>query len=140
MSQLDSSDTVADYLPGENVMVLYLNDEISYEDSIYVSPRKICAWWKSPYQADCLHTEEWSMRKDRRAVYSLGRAPSGAFVSKSRTPNGEWVAGARDKVSTGHVQKGVVTVCKYEDIPQAVTADGSVVVPDMVVTMSSIVP
>lgn len=34
--------------------------------------------------------------------------------------------------------RGVVKMCKYEDMPQAVTADGSVVVPDMVVAMSSI--
>lgn len=34
MEELEESQSVAYYVPGENAMVLYLNDEESYEDSI----------------------------------------------------------------------------------------------------------
>lgn len=39
MSEAEVSSTFADYLPGENLNVLYLNDSETYEDSLYVSQR-----------------------------------------------------------------------------------------------------
>lgn len=180
MKELEQSSSVADYLPGENIMVLYLNDEETYEDSIYVSSRyidnggfstvsickynlpygdyipepgtRLCSrvvqWWKNPCQKDCGHTREW-MEKTRvgERTYTLGRSPSGVVISKTSTISGDWVVKVRsfqqlqtgDKVSTGHGQKGVVTIKEHFDMPVAQTSSGEMVIPDMVVAMSSII-
>lgn len=83
----------------------------------------------------------------RSRVYALGRYPTGVLISAVTTSGGERVAKVRsfqqlqtgDKVSTGHGQKGVVTVKPYDDMPVAVLKTGESIIPDMVVAMSSII-
>src|SRR5690606_21039076 len=41
MNEQDHSDTMADYLIGENVCVLYLNKDSNYEDSIEINSRYV---------------------------------------------------------------------------------------------------
>ncbi|OBR02035.1 DNA-directed RNA polymerase [Colletotrichum higginsianum IMI 349063] len=95
-----------------------------------------------------MHTLEWILPAQKNGKrYVIRRSPTGVLVSKHVISSGEWIVKVRsfqqlqtgDKVSTGHGQKGVVTIMSYEDMPQAITDAGGVVVPDMVVAMSSII-
>ncbi|GJD05433.1 DNA-directed RNA polymerase [Colletotrichum higginsianum] len=89
-----------------------------------------------------MHTLEWILPAQKNGKrYVIRRSPTGVLVSKHVISSGEWIVKLQtgDKVSTGHGQKGVVTIMSYEDMPQAITDAGGVVVPDMVVAMSSII-
>ncbi|KAI0155066.1 hypothetical protein GGR52DRAFT_566770 [Hypoxylon sp. FL1284] len=171
------SDNVADVYPGENPCVLYHNDPLSYEDSLYVSARyvqnggfsttSICRyilpygypvpvpgqrmcrhlfpWWKTECEDICEHTEEWTSTNGN--VHRIGRHATGVGISASPTTSNDMQVKVRsfqhlqtgDKLTTGHGQKGVATIVPYENMPEIVLDDGTVIVPDVVVAMSSIV-
>ena len=170
-----------DYLPGENVSILYLNTELNYEDSVMVSSRyvdfggfstvsvckfllpasssdsippigsrpcrKVNPWWKSPCAPRCKHNKEWVEESRYHRTVELGRGPTGVLLSSRMTSSGDYDVRLRsfqqlstgDKVTTGHGQKGVVTIVPVEDMPYAITSTGEKVIPDIIMAMSSVV-
>lgn len=105
---------------------------------------KLSKWWKSPCQPGCKHSIEdtTSTRK-----YATGYVPTGVIVSVTNLPTGDVSVRVRshqqlqqgDKLSTGHGQKGVAVIRNYEDMPVAHHPVHGIIVPDVVVAMSSIV-
>lgn len=101
-------------------------------------------WWKSRCQKHCQHTVKYlSQNKCTSPWYS----PTGVLIDSYTLKTGEKVVKVRsfeqfqtgNKLSTGHGQKGVGTVVPYEDMPVVLMEDGSNVVPDLVMAMSSVI-
>lgn len=114
----------------------------------YVSPvgtklcSEICRWWKSYCPSYCKHQETSSR------TYSTGtRHPVGTVLSSRLTPNGERSVSVLsyaplqtgDKISMGHGQKGVAFIVPQVDMPYGVTAEGTTVNFDVVMSVSSVV-
>lgn len=105
---------------------------------------KLCPWWKSKCQSHCQHTKEYIT--STRCVNVFG-PPTGVVISSYVTKSGARAVNVRsfeqfqtgNKISMGHGQKGVVTVIPFQDMPIVELEDGSTIVPDLVMAMSSII-
>ncbi|KAL5866327.1 hypothetical protein ACKVWL_011530, partial [Pyricularia oryzae] len=130
MEDQESNDDVGSYLPGENMCVLYHNMPLTYEDSVVVS---------SKYR----DMEYVSSSK----VINVSSAPTGTVVSSHILKSGERSVRVRsfeqfqtgNKIATGHGQKGVATVIPFCEMPVVKTSDGCTIIPDMVMSVSSII-
>lgn len=118
--------------------------------SEYVSPvgcmlcSKLSPWWKSRCQPHCKHTIEYVSSSK---VVSVSSSPTGTVVSSHILKSGERSVRVRsfeqfqtgNKIATGHGQKGVATVIPFCEMPIVRTPDGCTIIPDMVMSVSSII-
>jgi len=105
---------------------------------------KVSKWWKSKCAPHCSHKMNDTNMKN---VYSIGRIPTSTVVSVDSLDNGDKSVQVRsyqqlqtgDKLSTGHGQKGIAVITPYHEMPVAMNDQHGVIVPDVVIAMSSIV-
>lgn len=106
---------------------------------------KLCKWWKSRCQSGCKHTKEHLEASN--AISPFG-PPTGTIMSRRILKSGEQSVKVRsyevfqsgNKISTFHGQKGVAAgVVDMEDMPVCYAKDGTTIIPDVIMAVSSIV-
>ena len=107
---------------------------------------KLSLWWKSPCDPNCTHKKP--VDGASRLVSTSQSVPSGVVYECERTLQGDLsvkvksfkLLGHGDKLSTPHGQKGIAVtgIMKPEDLP-IIRVRGCILIPDVVIAMSSIV-
>lgn len=101
-------------------------------------------WWKSKCSPQCKHTKDYV---ETSKALSPFYTPTATLIHHHYTKTGEQSVRVKsfeqfqtgNKLSTGHGQKGVATVVPYEDMPVCLLNDGTSMIPDVVMAMSSII-
>lgn len=105
---------------------------------------KLSKWWKSPCQKGCTHDKDLLSSE---SSFVVGYKPTGVVYRITHLNSGDINVRVKsyqplqpgDKLSMGHGQKGIAVPTPYEDMPRAYSAKHGIIVPDIVMAMSSVV-